>query len=168
MSIKIKTDADAALAYYRGVLDSLKEARSKTKFSVVNDAQDPKTSTFYYPLVDEGRGPVFPIRAKKLRFKIDEDTEVFRDSVGPATPRRITENAQPRVGQAVSGVTRTHALEAAGENRLLDGNDLINISEELESNVIDAYRDSVERSVTSRNFDRDEVPLIDSFKVTRE
>ncbi|WP_455644833.1 HK97 gp10 family phage protein [Methanosphaera sp.] len=49
--------------------------------------RDVGTSLFYAQYVEDGRGPVRPVRAKALRFKLPGVGWVFAKSVGPAKPR---------------------------------------------------------------------------------
>jgi hypothetical protein len=60
---------------------------------------------FYPPVVEHGRGPVVPIRAKVLRFRVGGRT-VFARRVGPAAPRPFL---LPAPGKARGQIERAYA-----------------------------------------------------------
>ena len=62
----------------------------------------------YARYVDKGRGPVYPVKAKALRFKGKNGKYVFRKRVGPARARPFFTNAS----RSAAGYLRSHAPEA--------------------------------------------------------
>ena len=68
---------------------------------VYNDAQS-KEGTYYWPIVNNGRGPVRPIRAKALHW-VDAKTgaDVFSKYSKAVAPRHIRENSIPSIQQAL-------------------------------------------------------------------
>lgn len=69
--------------------------------NIFNDAQSADGS-YYWNLVNNGRGPVRPVHAKALHW-IDPKTgkDVFSMYSGPVAPRHIRENAIPAIQQAL-------------------------------------------------------------------
>jgi len=68
---------------------------------IYNDAKSPD-GTFYWRILNDGRGPVRPVNKKVLHW-IDPKTgrDVFSTYSGPVAPRHIRENSIPAIQQAV-------------------------------------------------------------------
>lgn len=169
MRFTISTDNAAAKAYYLGLKASLLSAQSEAEFAVANTAHDPKTGEYYYPYVDEGRGEIVAKNSPKkfLRIATAPGEFVFRKSVGASRPRRITDSAQAGLRDALHKPLLEKVNEAAQNGRIIDGDDLRDVFATSKKLAILAFQEACRRTITSRNFERDEETprLIDSFVI---
>lgn len=126
-------------------VDALTEGGAITAL-IYNDAQS-KDGTYYFRLVDGGRGPVVPVHAKALHW-VDKATgqDVFAMHAGPVAPRHIVIRAVAQLRQAkpqidASGKTIRQALvEYVNQTAVLAVEEMVSISSEDTGELKNKYR----------------------------
>lgn len=67
--------------------------------AVIRNEAQTEDGFFYWPAVNDGRGPVRPVRAKVLRFVTKDGKVVFTKFARASAPRHMRENSLPVIRQ---------------------------------------------------------------------
>jgi hypothetical protein len=166
MTIRLETiNKQQLVDYHKKLLTDM--ATPRRVFVVFNDLTDPETGELIFPLVDDGRPSVSAKNKKALSFLISPTTRFFGQTVAASRPRRITEQAQLEVRNAMEKTFRRMVELAAQQKRFVTSADLDIATEAVKKEVVAIYVDTTVRSVTGENFER-ETHLKDHFKTRDE